>query len=255
MPAQWLIPWRTRGISGCIRDNLLWQDGCLYVMDNHRLAQWCWWQHLDGTRKWGFFHMDRHYDAIWEKAGFWKKHHKLEHRSALAAYQTATFRDGSDSAAMILYRWDSITGSLWALNKAELKAVRFATAQENKAPRIRGALHSLPWEVIGELEWLAETDEHEQGPWIIDIDIDYFTRKDKGTGTVQPVIADSYVRQLGQYLVEGMANGNFGVVTVALSPETTGSWQLAEHYLGLLLEGVPSYRGHFLQGAPQPNSS
>lgn len=63
------------------------------------------------------------------------------------------------------------------------------------------------------------------------------------------VFSDVYIRELGRSLKAGLDAGRFGVVTVALSPSTTGSWQLAESLLSLLLEPFPDYAA-FKAGAP-----
>lgn len=48
--------------SFCCDDVMLWQNGKIYVMDNHRDATWCWFhQCRDGERN-NFMHIDRHYD-------------------------------------------------------------------------------------------------------------------------------------------------------------------------------------------------
>jgi hypothetical protein len=71
---EWLIPWRERGYSGQVRDNLLWRLDRLYVMDNHRLALWCWWQRLPESERWHYLHVDCHYDALWHIFNPWIEH-------------------------------------------------------------------------------------------------------------------------------------------------------------------------------------
>lgn len=60
---EWIIPFRGRGRSGAYGVNFLWQRGNVYVMDNHRLALWCWLREMDLNRKCNFIHIDRHFDA------------------------------------------------------------------------------------------------------------------------------------------------------------------------------------------------
>lgn len=43
-------------------DVMLWQNGKVYVMDNHRSAMWCWLQQCKNGDRYNFMHIDRHYD-------------------------------------------------------------------------------------------------------------------------------------------------------------------------------------------------
>ena len=61
---MWLLPWKERGASGALKDNFLWRSERLYVMDNHRLALWCWFQHIEEWHNWTYVHIDRHFDAL-----------------------------------------------------------------------------------------------------------------------------------------------------------------------------------------------
>jgi hypothetical protein len=44
--------------------DFLYQDGELFVMDNHTLAAWCWGQVIDFNSKYTLLHIDQHYDLI-----------------------------------------------------------------------------------------------------------------------------------------------------------------------------------------------
>lgn len=63
-PATWHIPLKRRGASGRERVNFLWQRGNVFVMDNHRLAAWCWLKQLAGAEDFSLLHLDRHYDML-----------------------------------------------------------------------------------------------------------------------------------------------------------------------------------------------
>ena len=237
---QWLIEWKDRGCSGPVQDNFLWRSDRLYVMDNHRLALWCWWQHLDDhPRGWNYLHIDRHYDARWQRepARPWSRFYSPSHKSDLSSFRQAKFSD--KGVEMNLYRWDAITSALWVLDKDDrIRSWAFATAGEGDAPRVPNPEDINPWDLPARLRWMAKPSEEELSS-IIDIDIDYFTYS-RDDGLSGQVLSDQYLRELGSALSEGLANNRFGVVTVALSPSTTGSWQLAEELCWALLEGCPS---------------
>lgn len=245
----WHIPWRERGRSGPVHDSFLWQDDRLYVMDNHRLALWCWWQHLDESPRWSFHHIDRHFDALWQIYNPWPEHFRPEHRTDLDAFRRATFETGD--GPFELYRWDAITSALWSLHRNVLTDVSFATANEGDAPPMERAQHIDPWRLLAHLDFLADADEPGSVPRIIDVDLDYFARHDLN-GAFGQVFSDEYLEQFGASLRRGYESGRFGVITVALSPTTTGSWPLAERLLGKVLASFPEAR-EILQAAPKGN--
>jgi len=235
---SWLIPWTARGRSGPVTDNLLWHHERLYVMDNHRLALWCWWQHLEESRRWTFVHVDRHYDALWLRFNPWKKNTTAAHHLSLEAFRNARTIDGTASFA--LYRWDASTSALWSLHADVIEEVVFATADEGDDPCIPDSTHLQPWSLPTHLAFLADPNLEDAPPCIVDVDIDYLSWQ-APDGACGQVFSDAYIRDLGLSLKAGLDSGRFGVVTVALSPSTTGSWQLAEHLLSLLLEPFPEY--------------
>ena len=244
--ADWLIPWRSRGRSGRDTDHFLWNDGRLYLMDNHRLALWCWWQHLDESERWTYFHIDRHFDAAWQNFNPWPSHTRPEHRSDLAAFRRATVAVDGNSFA--LYAWDTITTALWSMEGARLDEVLFATGDQGDAPQGLTAEHIDAEDLLGRLAALAADDTAPRPPCIIDIDIDYFVWRELD-GTVGFRFADSQLAAIGQTLTAGLTNGRFGLVTIALSPETTGSWELAEQTLGVVFQSLATYQD-FTDGAP-----
>jgi hypothetical protein len=245
---EWLIPWRERGRSGPVNDNLLWHHDRLYIMDNHRLALWCWWQRLAESIHWHYLHIDRHYDSLWQTFAPWPEHTRPTHRENLSEFRAATvnLRDGGDPSE--LYRWDTITSALWSLHREQLAEVSLATANEGDVPAIPQARHVDPWGLPAHVSHLAERGDEPDYPRVVDVDVDYFSRRDVG-GTFGPVFSDDYVAEVGRALRRGLDTGRFGVVTIALSPETTGSWTLAERLLSVLLASFPEY-GEFVAGAP-----
>lgn len=60
-----IIPFAGRHYSGPVTQNLLWRDGKVFLMDNHRAALWCWQQAVDlYSQSHSLLHIDRHYDAL-----------------------------------------------------------------------------------------------------------------------------------------------------------------------------------------------
>jgi hypothetical protein len=215
-------------------------------MDNHRLALWCWWQHLAESDYWTFHHVDRHYDALWQKSNPWPKHTTSEHRKDLAAFRSAKWqaRDGEFD----LYRWDTITSSLFALHGEQILESTFATNHEGDRLALARAQDIASWSLPSHFRYLAELEDGLSFPRIIDIDMDYFTHDDLD-GPFGQVFSDEFIGELGESLRVGLENGRFGVVTIALSPETTGNWALAERLATKLLEPL-GLASEFAAGAP-----
>ena len=246
--SEWLIDWNTRGASGPVTDNFLWQHDRIYVMDNHRLALWCWWQRMAESDYWRYIHIDRHHDALWQTFNPWPLSTTVSHRQNLVDFRDATVKLAEDPNPTELYRWDTITSALWSLHSEQLLEVTMATANEGDEPNIPGVHQINPWAVPPHLAYLAERQDTPECPWIVDIDLDYFSRQTPGGGA-RRVFSDDYVADLGQALQTGLAAERFGVITIALSPETTGSWDLAEQLLSALLGWLPEFQD-FVAGSP-----
>ena len=71
---------------------------------------------------------------------------------------------------------------------------------------------------------------------ILNIDIDYFTE----TGFEEPIVivSQKFLRELGKIVGKGIRNGAIKCLTMALSPEFSGSWQIAEMVAGEFLEAA-----------------
>ena len=59
---KFLIPLINRGESTSSKDNILGCERNIYVMDNHRLALWCWFQEMEKGKRYNLFHIDAHPD-------------------------------------------------------------------------------------------------------------------------------------------------------------------------------------------------
>lgn len=235
---QWLIPFVTRGHSGPLDVNFLWKaaEWPVYVMDNHRLALWCWWQHLEPDERHGLIHIDRHYDCLWSpECPAWRAHSE-EHRTELEAYLAATWCDDRDP--LTLYRWDNIISGLVALDGEQLDESErcFATGCEGSRPRFNHSPWRL-WDLLENLKWkLVENDGKHR--WLVDIDLDYFTSEHPAENR-HLVVSRTLIGEVGRTAFQGIGAGSVACVTVALSPETTGSWDLAEEILAILCESWP----------------
>jgi hypothetical protein len=102
--------------------------------------------------------------------------------------------------------------------------------------------------LLAVLTALANSEGSDSYPCIVDVDIDYFTRRDGDHG-YKSCVSETFVRQLGEVILRGMVSRHFPVVTVALSPSTTGSWELAEQFLASMFGSLPEL-DEFFSAAP-----
>jgi hypothetical protein len=236
MTGEFLIPFRGRNRSGPIDVNFLWRWGRLYVMDNHRLALWCWWQHWESRPIWRLLHIDRHYDALWSIYNPWPSHSTEEHRRELDQYLSATVTEGADDLA--LYRWDNYLAAFLSLHADRIKRVVLATAKEG-APPTRGPLDNCgPWDLMREVQFTVSDKEKDPTPWILNIDLDYFVCQIRPEAYVR-LHADVFLAELAQIIKKGYEQGIFRVITIAMSPEPAGGWAMADHLLKVLLAPWP----------------
>ncbi len=61
---NWIYKNHELKTSGCYNMNFLFNNGKFYIMDNHLAAAWCWLQKIDTSKRYGLFHIDRHYDLL-----------------------------------------------------------------------------------------------------------------------------------------------------------------------------------------------
>lgn len=231
---EWILPLSKRKPSGAGRLNCLWQSGSLYVMDNHRAALWCWWQHTRPGEPWNLLHIDRHYDALSSNLDAWLA--QMPGRTAsLQDYLAASWTVDGERIPVIT--WDNYLSLCLARQGGEIEEVLLATAGEGDRPRQPTQEEIDSWELLEHLASIIEIDEDEphQSPWVINVDLDYFTAIPGWDEGASQVFHDEYIAKIGQMLVSGLANGRISCATIALSPETTGGWDLAERLLVTLL--------------------
>jgi len=61
---EWIIPYKAWAPSMATEVNFLYRYQNIYVSDNHRVALWCFFKHLNLDKKYQYLHIDAHYDAL-----------------------------------------------------------------------------------------------------------------------------------------------------------------------------------------------
>lgn len=218
---QWIVPFKGRNHSGPTCQNFLCRYDNVFVMDNHRAALWCWLQALDLSKPHSLIHIDRHSDTLQSRLDDWLKN--LPSWSVgIDDYLGATY--GADTHTVPVIRWDNYLSIYLACFGARLKRLRFLTHGEGDKPNYDATLFSDPWDLPENLAYWLNPDH---GPWIVNIDLDYFYCDTENEP--EPMFSDRYVELTFSALKQAMDAQTVGVVTLCLTPDSyTPGWEATE---------------------------
>lgn len=226
----WLVPFHGREYSGAFHDNFLWVQENVYVMDNHRLALWCWLRHLRVNERVDFIHIDEHYDCYGACHAEWVQALPQD-IAALSLNDYRKFPWNGRFRSCPLFRFDNYL-SLFLERYGELVEQRlFFTRRVGDRPAAR----VTEIDFVDLLSWLhLVCSEGCSRRVLINIDLDYFV--ESGFGPAFRIVTSEYLEALGRILRGGLKNNSIACLTVALSPEFCKSWKLSEELASLLLK-------------------
>lgn len=218
--SKFLIPFLSRGDSASSQDNVLWNEGPVYVMDNHRLALWCWFQKIDKTKRYNLIHIDAHPDMSESALKYFK--HDLWNMS-LEEYREAWQKDIN----MPLFRWDNyIEVFLRKYPKLVGKTVS-ATHHLGSSKELSEEIRA--YDLVKYLNAVFSGERYvNELPWIVNLDLDYFFSA--APEKIQ-LFGDEFIQEVNKAIRLGLENGMIEVLTISLSPECCGSWEKAESML------------------------
>ena len=223
--AEHLIPFRGKLYSGSVNQNLLWRDGRIYLMDNHRAALWCWQQEIDlyQTRH-SLLHIDRHTDCLGANLD--------AHMDVLPDLRELTLKDYLDASVALpsgdapLFRWDNYLSLHLKAFSDQVRVLRCIDHDDGDAPDHPATMRPRADEVPPNLQyWLRNS----QSPWIVNVDLDYFFFETAGNGVVDdtwlPMYSDEFIDTCFAEIKRGLDDGLIGVVTICLTPSNfTPGW-------------------------------
>jgi hypothetical protein len=221
---EWLIPWRGRGDTGSEGVNFLARLGRVYVMDNHRFAPWCFWQHRESAATWRLFHIDRHPDSADDRVDWPRAYEAL--RQDLTKFEEVD-----------CIRWDNIIRAVHGADTAVFSDIYMSVSEADEPiPDFVTGRYDV-WHLEGKLRHIVVRNEEgdDESPWWIDLDLDYFTTH----WDHRPLFREDWIKSIGSLLWSGLYSSRIGLVTIALSPSTTGSWIVAEELLEVLSASWP----------------
>jgi hypothetical protein len=224
---KYLIPFKGRNPSEKSNDNFLYQKNNIYIMDNHRLALWCWFQSISRNESYNLFHIDAHTDMASSANEIVAKKNIDLWSLSLNEYQTLMQPEINTP----LFRWDNY---IQVLLKHYPHIVKFGDTYS--ATFKVGSNESLsndisPYRLLSDLNALMSGQKYiNENKWIINLDLDYFYC---GLPEKIEMFSSEYIAGIAEALKLGISNGLIKVLTIALSPECCGGWENAEKTLDI----------------------
>jgi hypothetical protein len=217
---SFLIPLNHRGPSVSSNDNFLWREKNIFVMDNHRLALWSWFQVMQTGQRYNLFHIDAHPDMSESALKYFN--HDLWTLS-LEDYRNAWQADIN----MPLFRWDNYVEIFIRKYPGLVGHTMSATHHLGSA---KGLLEEVkPFDLAKKLNEIFSGDKFINDlPWIMNLDLDYFF---SATPEKLELFSEDYILSIAHSIKQGLTDGVIAVLTISLSPECCGSWEKAESML------------------------
>jgi hypothetical protein len=217
---SFLIPLIKRGESAGSSDNVLWREGNIFVMDNHRLALWCWFQELEKGKRYNLLHIDAHPDLS-ESA--LKDFNQDLWTIGLDEYRTTWQQDVN----LPLFRWDNYL-EVFLKKYPEMIGVTISATHHLGSGKDLSE-EVKPFDLVKKcFEIFSGKKYVNEFEWVVNLDLDYFfsARPEK-----LELFSDEYVASLADSISVGLKSGMIKVLTISLSPECCGSWEKAEEML------------------------
>jgi hypothetical protein len=222
-----IIPFKGKNYSGSVNQNLLWRDGNVYLMDNHRAALWCWQQEIDLYKtKHSVFHLDRHTDCLGANLDQHIRDMPDLRGLSITDYLNAEVQLGFGTTP--LFRWDNYLSLHLSIFGDQVEILRSADHDDGDDPRHISTIRSQADEIPPNLlYWL----KHNQSPWIVNIDLDYFfclspNLDDDGGEIWMPMFSEEFVESIFGEFKKGLDENLIGALTICLTPtDFTPGWE------------------------------
>jgi hypothetical protein len=229
---SFLIPFKGKNPSGKSADNILFQEKNIYIMDNHRLALWCWFQQIEKDESYNLFHIDAHPDMAVSANNIFAQNKINLWDLSLHDYQTAMQSEFN----IPLFRWDNYIQVL-------LKFYPTTVSKENtySATHKVGSIESLEndinaYRLLSELNGILSGQKFiNNNKWIINLDLDYFF---SSLPEKMQMFSSEYIEAVALAIKLGIDSGLIKVFTIALSPECCGGWEKTEATLAIFTKNL-----------------
>ena len=200
---NWIYKNHELKTSGCYNMNFLFNNGKFYIMDNHLAAAWCWLQKIDTSKRYGLFHIDRHYDLLNNLTDDFI----AENRSELINKDFFFYLSLKDNMNNQAIRYDNYIDAFNKLHPNLLQQIYYATHKDGTDQNGTSLEHINTYEPnLWELDtninyWLTECHK-DIDQWIVNIDLDFFFTGEDGECSqfitrkymyLQPIITQYFI--------------------------------------------------------------
>ncbi len=215
-----LIPLAHRGLSASSTDNVLVSFDNVYIMDNHRLALWCWFQEIEKETRYNLLHIDAHPDLSESALSHFNEN---LWEMDLKTYRETWQKDINEP----LFRWDNYIEVFLQKYATSVGKTYSATHQVGSHKTLQSEIKSFDLikfvtAVFSEKNYI---NEHQ---WIVNLDLDYFF---SAAPEKCELFSEEFILKLSDAIKLGLKNKMIKVITISLSPECCGSWEKAEMML------------------------
>lgn len=218
-----LVPYNPGAWSESLCVNLVWRDADVYIMDNHRVAAWCWAQHVPPLARFSLFHIDQHYDYMTSKLESWLRELGRVEHLRLTEYLSADWKTPECGIRPIV-QWDNYLPIFLEQRKGLLDKAYFMTHERGSKPMVDHREVSPVTHPKDIAYYLANTSK-----CVFNLDLDFFFMVTQEKP--YRLFADDYVRNLAAHWKLIKDAGNLYCTTIALSPEICGGWDASERVL------------------------
>lgn len=223
--------------SYAFNGEMLWQNGNIYVMDNHRCATWCWLQQCKYDDRYNFMHIDRHYDM--------SKYYYEEDLIPLLEnphmdyeeYSNLIRQDGEYKSLS----WDNYILFAYDLRPDWFLTNVFLTHKEGDVcvgwrGNVMRFIEKEPSDIINQIRrYLMEITNDTEGvldgtselKWIVNIDLDIIFNTSE-EGKLFEFYDEDTIRDIAKLIQNAM--DKIQVLTIAISPEFIAGVDMREKW-------------------------
>lgn len=217
---KWILPFRGRKTSSSINTNFLWRCNNIYIMDNHRLALWCWLKEMNFTQKYALFHIDAHYDTASITKEPWINCFPDFRNSPLKDY----LNYGLDQFPFPIINWGNYLSIFLYKYENNVDELFTATHLIGTKPEFIEKEEVNPYKLA---ECFKDYIVGSDYKCILNLDLDYFFYKQDDE--YQMMFSNSYRFFIYSVIKELLGESKIQVLTICLSPECCGGWENAEN--------------------------
>jgi len=221
-----LIDKYPRDGSFCFDTDILYKKDNIYLMDNHRMAAWCWANHIDENEKYTIIHIDKHFDTLGNQITEWTNPIKNGLKNlSLDEYDKIEYQKNEYERYKI-FRFDNYIPIFHHYYSNLITDYVFYTHNEGDIPKElkKHITHCPSHNLFNDLfDCFSESNER----LIINLDIDYFFCSNPKYFIF---FSDYAIKRLIENIIK-LVTDKKNLLTIALSPDCCGGWENSLNFI------------------------